>query len=51
MDPHASDCAFWVDEPCDCMYRFDACDLYKEHRDALIYQANGMLDVLAKVAR
>lgn len=19
-DPHSSDCAFWCDEPCDCMY-------------------------------
>ena len=32
-EPHASDCAYWVDEPCDCMMRFDAdelLDLYKD---------------------
>jgi hypothetical protein len=32
-EPHASDCAYWVDEPCDCAMRFDPDILYDQMRD------------------
>ncbi len=46
MPPHTSDCSFWVNEPCDCMYRFDACDMYKDYRDRMADQVDGMDMVL-----
>lgn len=52
--PHASDCPFWIGEPCDCFTGLDACDAYKEHRDRqledqLVAETLGVLDVLQLV--
>jgi hypothetical protein len=30
---HSSDCAYWCDESCDCMFRYDADDLLDRQKD------------------
>ena len=32
-EPHASDCAYWCDEPCDCIMRFDPDELLDRYKD------------------
>ena len=41
---HASDCAFWADEPCDCITGKP--DDYDKDAAALIAQTESILDVL-----
>ena len=37
---HASDCAYWVDEPCDCLMRFDPDDLLDRQKDEEMERAH-----------